>query len=436
MRLTRAFLATLALSGAAACSDTTDPTPAGTTTITLAPCSLFQLGWFAYQNQGGPWTRLTPDANGGLSFNATEKVSLAMSFSLFGTSFTQVINASATELQGASGVECDELSGDKFMNGTVAGITGDQYVRITAATSVDDASLADPSWALEDLPATTVDIVATRYPTAFSQPANRVLVRRGIIPLNGTVSTLDFNHPIESGAPEANTVTLAGASTASTFYVESSVITGNGTEHELSELSSQSAATFNYLSLPAALRFAADQHVISATATGLEGSWSVQHYYKTPSAKALTFGPMVSAPTITTVASSPTVRPRAQIAAQQQYPTAAEIMFSESTGEFSSRVISVVTTAGFTGGTPETWDIVIPDMSAASFPASASLQTTNYNWTASAYSAPSGSLIMGGVLPEGATIASATRSNDVNFSGASRVARRPNLLTRPGVGLR
>ena len=54
MRPTKAFAIALALFGATACSDGTDPVlPAVTTTITLAPCSLFGLGWFAYQNQGG-----------------------------------------------------------------------------------------------------------------------------------------------------------------------------------------------------------------------------------------------------------------------------------------------------------------------------------------------------------------------------------------------
>ena len=435
MRLTRAFVFALAAAGTVACSDTTDPANGDTTPITVDLCDI-GFGWFAYQNQGGPWTQITPNANGQLAFDATDKVSVAMSISFFGTSITQVINASAAELEGVSGsVACDDLFGDRFMSGTIGGVTGEQYVRISAGTSVDDADLTDPNWVLEDLPATPVDIVATRYPSPFSQPANRVLVRRGVLPQNGTVSALDFNHAVESAAPETQTVTLTGAPVNSSFFVSSSVITGNGTEHELgSFFGATGGTTYTYLSLPSALRFQADQHILSADLTNIDGSRSIIHFYKTPGAKTLSFGPAVPTPTITTASSTPYVRPRTQVASQAEYPTALQVDFTESTGELSARVVSIITTAAFAGGLPQTWDVTMPDMSAAGFPSTSGLQTTDYNWNVTAHSTSTPGILVGGMPPDGTTHISATRGNVEEFGPALRVSRhRSNVLRRAGV---
>jgi hypothetical protein len=436
MRLTRAVAFALAATSVAACSDTTDPTTNGDTTpITVDLCASAAFGWFAYQNQGGPWTQITPNSNGQLAFDATDKVSVAVSISFFGSSVTQIINASAAELDAvASGVSCDGLFGDRTISGTIAGVTGEQFVRITAGESIESASPSDPNWILEDLPSTALDIVATRFNTPFTQPASRAFVRRGVVPQNGTTPALDFNSATESGALDVQTVTLAGGGSAM-YFVGTTVITGNGTEHELGELDGfSSGSSFTYVSLPSNLRVATDQHILSAVASSVDGVLAVDHYYKTPGAKTLTFGPMVPMPTITTAASTPYVRPRTQVASQAEYPTAIQVDFTESTGEISSRIIGIITTAAFAGGLPQTWDVTMPDMSAAGFPSASGLQGTDYHWNVTAHSTSTPGILLGGTPPDGSTHTSATRTNIEEFGASPRAARsRSNVLSRAGV---
>lgn len=426
MRLTSTRLLALALAtlGAAACSDPAGP-PAGTTPVALELCSGFGgFGWLAYQNEGGAWTQLSPNFSGSVSFDATEKVSLAVGFSFFGTSFTQVINATAAELNATGDVPCELAFGTRTMSGTVAGLTGDQYARLSASTSSDDADAFDSSWSLEDLPSTGVDIVATRYATFSTQPANRVLVRRNVVAPNGPVPALDFAGT-ESAAPENAIVTLNGIPANGTVGVATSVLTANGTLHDLGDLpasgsSSSPTQAVNFISLPASLRIASDEHILTATTFDVDGVRTATHYYKTPAATNITFGPMVPEPVVTNTATSPYVRPRATLASQTAYPGAVLVQWTESSDESSARVVAVMTTAGFLGGTPQNWTIEVPDMSSANYDPSWGLQSTDYSWAVSVYSATGPTELLGQQLPaDGTTVLSATRGSVETLFGTS-----------------
>ena len=417
MRITTTLATLLAAAGMIACSDSTPPIPAGTTPVTFSVCSVLpgvNFGWFAYQNEGGPWTEINVGQDGRTTFNATNKVSVAMAISLFGTSFTQIVNATAAELQAAGQADCLETFGSRTMTGTIAGVTGEQFARITAGFSFDGVDINNPNWLLEDLPARALDIVATRYPTFSTQPADRVVIRRNVTPNNASVAALDFNSATESAALEGAIATFTGLGSAATLDVSTGIITANGTEHELMEMFGtqvSNSQAVSYVSVPASLRLSSDKHVIFADLFDVDGSRSVQHYYTAPSAKTLAFGPMVPTPTITNVATSPYVRPRAQVASQAQYDGGVLVQFSRTTGTSSANIVAVLTTAGFTGGVPTTWDVSVPDMTAGGYSSGLALGGTDYNWSITAVSG-SGISLMGVPAADGTTILTATRGDE------------------------
>jgi hypothetical protein len=421
MKLSKTLAIGLVTAGAFACSDPS--APQGDNPVTIDLCGdIGPFGWFAYKNEGGEWTRITPNGDGQLAFDATDKVSVAMAFSFFGSSITQVLNATADELQAGASLPCDAgLSGDMSMNGTVTGISGEQFVRISAASEATSVVASNPVWELDFLPSQPVDIVATRQATVFTQPASRVLVRRGIIPLNGTISALDFNS-IEAATVESAIATFTNIPTNGIVEVMSEVQTQNGTLHELGAMSMTNAGSsqgINYISLPASLRFTNDIHTLTGMASTADGMLQAVHFYKTPGAKTIAFGPMIGEPTVNNAASSPYVRPRVQLAAQAAYPSGIAAMFNEG-DENSSRLVMVMTTRGFFGTTPTTWDVTVPDMSSAEYQSSWGLQTTTYNWNVAAYASTHPDGMLAATPVDGATITSAMRiKENVIFSRAA-----------------
>jgi len=423
----------LALSLASACSDPSGPS-GPTRPITVSLCAGLAPGvWFAYQNEGAGWTKVTPNNSGEIAFDATEKVSIASAIDLFGLTFTEVLNATATELERTGGVSCESDFGTKNMSGTVAGIGADQFVRISAAGAIDGVGQSSPGWLLEDLPNHPVDLVATSYATFSSQPAQKVIVRRGITP-NGAVAALDFSGA-ESVALEGATATFSNIVSNGTLTPVSSVQTANGTNHELASLSGGPgpAATplgVNYVSLPASVRVASDMHRISASASNSIATNSIVHYYTAPSAKSLAFGPIVNEPAVTNTTTTGVIRPRVQLVSQAEYPSAMIVQFGESVGQVS-RYVGIFTTAGFMGGTPATWDVTVPDMSSAGYQASWGLATQSYTWSIAAYGTAGGTWPLGTSPVDGMTVISGARGQmDMIQLGASPLRSLRKVLSR------
>lgn len=126
----------------------------------------------------------------------------------------------------------------------------------------------------------------------------------------------------------------------------------NGTIHGLGQLSSTQSSALNHVSIPAALRVATDAHMLSALASSALGDREITHFYNAPANKILAFGPMVNSPTLSNVATSPYLRVRAQVPAQAEYATAMSVDFAQTTGQFNSKLVVIITTASFLAGAP------------------------------------------------------------------------------------
>jgi hypothetical protein len=405
---------------AAACNESVAPL-GGSGSLTLNLCSAFGSGWFAYQNEGGAWTEVKPNAARQVSFDATARVSIAMYRQLTGTSFTRVINATANELRAAMAAPCVTQSGTAVLSGGIAGVTGSQYVRISAGSGTDVASVADPAWLLDKLIPGQTDLIATRYATSTTQPATTVLVRRGIVP-HGPVADLDFSNTAEAQPLQFNPVSISNAPQASVF-LSSSLRTALGTNHSLGELSATvglgGLMSFSIPSVPSALRNEGDLHQLYASASNVDGTRESISYYRTPPARPVAFGAMIDAPTLALLARTPYVRPRAQVVTKFEYQNAIEVSYSEASGPAGSRLVSVMTTAGFLGETPTTWELSVPDLTGAGYDVNAALHSDTLQWTVTARGGDIG-VILGAPPIDGIRLLSATRSGAAVPAGPSR----------------
>jgi hypothetical protein len=427
---TKHVITALALTTAllSACNSDGGTGPFDKTSVTVNLCSEFIVPgvWIAVQNQGEGWTEITPDGSGVLTFDATEKVSVAFGFSSFGSTVTQVINTTAEQLQGTTGVACEEPEfGNASLSGTVTGLSGEQIVRLAAGPSVASALSSGASWTLGELPNVALDLVATRYATPTTLPADKVIVRRSVAP-NSTGISLDFASA-EARDFENAIVAFTNVPASSSMMLQMAFQTQNGTFQTLGTLTDfQAPFAFNYVTVPASLRVTTDLHLLDAFASSADASVGVLHAYKSPAAKTFAFGPQVVAPTTSQIATTPYLRLRAVLTRQSEYNSGVSVSFWQSTVGGNVKFIDITTTADFLDAGATTWDVAIPDFGSASGydPAWGLTAGAEYFWSVAAFGGET-SFALGGPPPDGGTVLYSVRSSgDI---GTARVGHRPRV---------
>ena len=404
----------LTLALATACgSDNISGVKDGQTELTLNFCGL-PPEWLAFQNEGEGWQRVTADASGIVELSATPRVSIAFAFGDFGFSSTVIVNTTADELK--TDVPCDLSFGTKSLTGNVAGLTGEQAARITIGEQSASADVANPDFEFEFLPSTPVDLVALRFASFFSSPPDKVIIRRGLVPQNLSISTLDFD---ASEAQQLASRTLTLANMGSDFgLISTEYMTSNGTIATIGDMSVFGGTTaVAYPAVPSSLQEQSDLHALTITASSATGTREVTQYFRTAVDKTITFGPHVNAPTVSQVATSPYLRMRATLAAQSEYPTAVGVGFSQG-NQSEFRSVDILTTAGFHGGAPATWDLVIPDFSGTGYQNAWGLQSgAPVSWDVTGYNA--GSHILATAPVDGQALSTAVRSSTTSFAQSS-----------------
>jgi len=156
-RWTRSFAISFLCASIAACSDSTGP--GIESELALDFCSTDAPIFFAYQNDGGAWTALTPDAGVTYHVPATEKLALAFVHQ-FGSSYaTEVIYATRGELEPLAGVACTEVSGSKTLNGSVTGVSVGSEAWVTMADQTTIVSPPPSTFSLNFLPNGLLDLL-------------------------------------------------------------------------------------------------------------------------------------------------------------------------------------------------------------------------------------------------------------------------------------
>ena len=317
------------------------------------------------QNEGQAWTRLLPDAQGTITFRASNKIGLAFVYQTGASSyFTDVLYVTRDEIEPLANAACPEVVGSKLLNGSVAAVSGAASADITMADSYAQVTPPPSTFSLSNLPSGPQDLVASRSDFVLGVYApNRVIVRRSVNLTSGaTIPALDFA-AAEALSPTASNATISGFAASDNTTVTVDFSTATTAFHPLFFRSNVPSSSQTIYGVPGILTQAGDAHILTVRALSSSGnSYRVQEqYYRDPADKLVALGAALNAPTITTLASTPSVRLSTSLPSQSDYAS-----FANVTHRQSSRTVSVTGTAGYFGGTPTTWVLDMPDLSTVS----------------------------------------------------------------------
>jgi hypothetical protein len=308
--------------------------------------------WFAYQNEGFAWQRVTATGNT-FNFSATSKVAVAYTFVDGDDTQMNIFLATRNELSGITDRDCD---GTKTLAGTVTGLTAGQSAYVVMGANGTTTTTAN--YTLQGVAERPLDLVATRGIISGTLVPDKMIVLRSQA-LTSTIPALDFT-AAESFAPVSTTLSVTGFNTGDAIdFVNNfwSATSTFGTVHA-AQATGGSSTLF---SVPAAQQISGDTHellVDSYQPNGPTGT-SIVTYFQTPTDRTEVLGPVVSEPEVAVLTSTPHARLRGQLASQAEYPSASRFVFFQ--GTTSVRVVLLVGTADYFGATPGTWDLVVPD---------------------------------------------------------------------------
>jgi hypothetical protein len=323
--------------------------------------------WLAFQDGDGAWTRAEPALAGGSrvfqhSF-ASNRGAIATVFQTAqGATGLGVLYGMPEELASA-GINSPRFCGPaavKRIVGTVAGLDGTELAIIRGGSG--SVALAEPGedFTLDDLTPGPRDILAARetFDAAGGQRLTQFILRRGVdLPDNARLPVLDFDSP-EAFAPVLANVTLEGVGPDDAF-VETQLRTSNFEGQFSIPIPGASGAFQPYYAFPEAELAAGDLQGLVATAYGgtPNASRSVLVYFRSPADRTLAFGPDIIAPSFSTVATTPSLRLRAQFVPQDAYDRETSVFYSDA-GHGSVGVAMTAAYAALRGG----YDLVIPDL--------------------------------------------------------------------------
>ncbi|GLC25566.1 hypothetical protein rosag_20790 [Roseisolibacter agri] len=388
--------------------------------------------WFAYQNDNGAWTRVTAGANNTFAFNVPARGGIAY-VTQTGTNYDlTVVYGTAAELIAGGQQRCASLPrGTKRLTGSVAGVSATDFASVSLGGSSEILVGGQTAFTLDSVPEGSLNLLASRSSidlATFSLTPNRLILRRGVnYANNAVIPTLDFNGS-ESFAPATANLTINGAGTdtafvATSFFTGAFNLSGFGTGGVFFNFGS---SPLRYAGVPTDRLQAGDMHALVAFANVRGDSTSSRGIYsfvRTITDRSVTIGPAPSAATVTAITSTPYLRLRATAASQASYNAGASVSFTQAT-----RTANISVTPGYVGGSaPATWDLSVPDLTAAGFDANWGLRpATRTDWGFSTYGGNFLAFI-GGVPAEGTTFQFANKTG--TFAGALRSFSRQPLAT-------
>ena len=334
--------------------------PEPTADVTLAFCPGGEPNWFAYQNEGFNWKQAQPSGNL-FTIAATNKVGVAFAYVIGNSSVVSVLYATRAELDaGFNEVGC---FGERTLTGTTANVSASQ----TAVVGMGLSSVipSNNAFSLSFLRSVPLDLIAIRGIVSNSLlTPEKVIVRRAIATASGSLPVIDFQ-AVEALPPSMNTVTITGLGSDLLFTFTDFW----GATHSPVPLYSNvlTNVPFTTYGAPASAIVAGDLHELYVETIAQDPTlYRAAHaYFSAPADRTIALPPTLNAPTVSTVSTSPFVRLRGQLESQSAYGNVARFRFGQGSAG-ASKEVRVEMTAAFAGGMPATWDLSIPDMSAAS----------------------------------------------------------------------
>ncbi|MEP6999983.1 MAG: hypothetical protein ABI969_05875, partial [bacterium] len=220
------------------------------------------------------------------------------------------------------------------------------------------------------------DLVATRNAftfagTSFNTTLAKIIIRRGLNPASGSsIPVLDFG-AAEAFNPGTATATLNNLGSDQSLMTEL-YLTAGGTNGFLTTDPGAGNASRTFYGVPSAQQVAGDLHYLQASAlspaaftdpTQATTLRSAGIFFAALGNQTLTFGPALSAPTVTVAATAPYVRLRSVLPRQVEYNQFFYVNFQQSGS--TPRSIVIEATVGSVGA--GAFDATIPDFSAAGY---------------------------------------------------------------------
>jgi hypothetical protein len=342
---------TLALAAAmSGCRDSTAP-PLGDVVFDF--CSFDAPVFFAYQNDGGAWTRVMLDANHAASFPAAARTAFAVVWDRDFDFSTHFVYASGAELRELS-VGCAEDLGTKTLHGTLMNLGDFETARVAMGGAV--AADATATYDIERVPDGPVDLIAQRN-GGGTRP---IIMRRGLnIEDGGTIEPMVLSGSLESLEPERHFAFLTGQGTDQAFVYGSFETATSTVLLFQPAVASLGAGIFE--TLPANKIVDGDVHTLIGLAYDASNHVRyVWEFFGHPEDKTLALGPPIATTTVTAVSSAPFRRFRAQVVSQSEYPSLMRAVYTQD--DSPRRRVVVTATRGHFGGVPPIWDVEIPDL--------------------------------------------------------------------------
>jgi hypothetical protein len=278
------------------------------------------------------------------------------------------VDGTQTELNQNGTSQCLPGAG-KTVNGSVAGLSGPTSSANVSLgpKSANVSGSGSSNFSLTNVPDGALDLIASRQNinlTTFAFTVDKLIIRRGLNQANNsTIPVLDFN-AAEAVAPVTPALTIANLGTdqasALSYYFTSGGSSSAGAPLFVGGL--PGTGPFTYVGVPSSSQAAGDLHLVQAQATPNSTTFDqfryAAIYFKDPTARTVTLGAALNAPTVTVPATTPYVRFRATAAIQTEYNKFVNIQFIQS--GTASRTVSILANTSYLNGLTS-YDFAVPD---------------------------------------------------------------------------
>lgn len=341
----------------------------GDVAISFAACDPGAVPiWFAAQNGSGAWTRINP-TNNTYSFTAGATNGVAWVTPADSGFLTNVFYGTRAELTAiALGSQCTgavETGGSKHLTGSFNGADPRGTVTVALGGAIAEAVVTQgTNFSIDHVPVGRRDLVAVvAFPNTNGTLAfSRMIFRRGV---NYTTSipTLEFVGGADAFAPTFQAIQVTNG-LPDQVAATASFLSANGGTGEYLTAPAGPFGNVGYVGVPDAMLQPGDLHQVSVFAAAASGTAYriVLLMRHSAGADAVTLGPALSQPTVSTLGTSPTLRLRSQLPFQTEYSAAANAEFDQ-----GANSVSVTMTAAYAGGTQAAWTLDIPDLASAGY---------------------------------------------------------------------
>lgn len=338
--------------------------------VTVVFCSVLAPTWIAFQDGNGEWTRATPNAVGENTIFrhvfVTDRGGIATVTSALDGALTllNVLFGTPAELASVGDtnpIDCG-ASLAKSLFGSVGGLGPNESALISAGPFLRaSVPVGRSTFHLTGLPAGPRDLLATRTTESNGSAAvTSLLLRRDIdLPDSGSIGTLDFSS-LDAFAPAIANVRIGGLGPEGA--ISGTRLRTSNSEMVLSFLTAEATAiTRPYFALPENKLTPGDLQVLHVSTGGpSDVNRDADVYFRAAADRTVLLGALLFPPRISAVATTPSLRVRAQFDDQAEYDRATTIVLEQ--GPSSTLVTLSMTTgyAALTGG----FDLIVPDLSA------------------------------------------------------------------------